>query len=889
MRNRTALLWVLLGVLACLAPTSARAQGSPGLDDAETRFLARHARATGATGMKDSRGVARPQVYEAEDRTGGLHTIGSVWMHMDNTNYSPGNIWWLVSNTTSQDPGMQWPGNSGTEYLIYSNLILGGKDKDGIRRTDEFDELRGELPEFARTRHAYEGIPGGSRGQDDDVDGKFDEDFLNGKDEDGDGRIDEDYGAVSPDMFATEMLDYTPEALTDPGYNEPHVALGLRVQRSSYAWSTPGGSDYVGVHWEITNMTRLIEGVGRNVDSLYVGVFWRPITGARDNPNASGKGLLGWFEIAADGRTKPSEILEDSKRPERASHEDSILHIFWSCNNDGDEGKTPGAGAVTFLGASRFPRLGFKANPTADDIAADEYGYAPRHLSVHSYRYFRSSLPYAQGGRPTTDLELYDAMSNASKKNVEFPDMDNTGSYRAMFSVGPYISLPADSTVEFDVGYCVGKADYIGKGKTLLPTTMDDFDVFQKKFGREVPQGLLSSVQQAWTAYRGVLKPNPRYFSDPNPNNPRRPGEHACNSPRDQRNPGDGGRETCIIAPLGKQVQYRDCQDQEGDLRELSDQHCSWFDLDCDVTTGVCDAARVPLVDRVRWVGAAPPVPPRVQVVRGDQAVQVLWDDISEKIPNPGKLGEVLDFRGYRLYRAVGWKRDPATGPNGPSSDLWELVGEWSKPVGLIANSVLDSVRNPEVSDTAESSYDNTVSCPTHRGVPCRVHKVGYYRYVDRNVLNGFRYFYAVTAYNETNKTNPVTPLDTVEYQETGRSATEENVVVPRTDCSPDVDHIKVVPNPYRFHAAWDLRGSPGDPTGTHINFNHLPCGRYTLRVFSTAGDLVRTFNQEDARGGGTIEWNLVSRNGQDIKAGIYVYSVEGDRGQMVGRFTVIR
>ena len=90
----------LIGALVLLAPM-ARAQGAAALDDQEARYLHKFSRSTGAAeGARGSRGVLQPLIYESEDKSGGLHTIGSVWMHMDNTNYSPGNIWWLVSNTT---------------------------------------------------------------------------------------------------------------------------------------------------------------------------------------------------------------------------------------------------------------------------------------------------------------------------------------------------------------------------------------------------------------------------------------------------------------------------------------------------------------------------------------------------------------------------------------------------------------------------------------------------------------------------------------------------------------------------------------------------------------------------------------------------------------------
>ena len=881
-RARARLACLVAGGLALLAGLPRPAHGTrPGGDPDGPRW----ARATGGGPAVPAagRGAARPGVYEVEIGQGGLHTIGAVWMHMDNTNYSPGNPWWLSG--LNADPGEQWPGNSGVEYLLWSSLWVAGKDKQGVRRVSEFDEIRGENLDFARTRHAYEGMAGGLRGEDDDSDGRVDEDFLNGKDDDGDGRVDEDFGAISPDMWACEMLDYTAEAVTDPTYDEPHVPLGLKVRRSSFAWSTPGGSDFVGVHYDITNDSRRVDGLGHAIDSVYVGMYWRPAVGQRLQPGFTQDDLAGWMEVAADGQTAPATVLADPLHPDRASHEDSILRIFWNCDNDGDEGMVRGAAAVLLLEASRFPRLGFKAQLTSDDMAADDFGNAPRHLAVHTYRLFQAGVPYSQGGRPVTDQERFDAMSNDSKKRVEFPDLDNSGSYRVLFSVGPYVTLPADSTATLDVAFCVGRADYEGPAKNQVPTTLDDLPTFQRKFGGGMAQSLLKSCQEAWHTWGGTFRPNPRYRAD---TDPPLAGAHSCSPAGSPRHPGDSGRETCILAPPGRTLSYRDCRDPEGEFRDLSEVNCTWFDLDCDTTTGVCDIAGVPLVERERWLGEAPPVPPRMRVQPGDRQLEVLWDDQSEHIPDPGT--GALDFKGYRLYRAANWKRDPATGPNGPNDDLWELVGDWARPGGAVNAGTLDQIRNPAFPE-GPAGYDTGVSCPERLGSPCHVHRIGYYHFVDRNVIDGFRYFYAVTAYDQNPKplSTRTTPLDTAVSQETGRSATEANVVVPRTDCAGDVQHVKVVPNPYRFKAAWDLRGSSTDPTGTHVNFNHLPCGRFTLRIFTAAGDLVRTFSDADARGGGTVEWSLVSRNGQDVKAGIYLYSIESDRGQKVGRFVLIR
>ena len=132
-----------------------------------------------------------------------------------------------------------------------------------------------------------------------------------------------------------------------------------------------------------------------------------------------------------------------------------------------------------------------------------------------------------------------------------------------------------------------------------------------------------------------------------------------------------------------------------------------------------------------------------------------------------------------------------------------------------------------------------------------------------------------------------------------------------------------VVPNPYRGVAniqqrpsAWDLTPNGTDPTGTHIDFYGLPDGAWTIKIFTLAGDLVQTLRstdavdastrtatvidshgqrhdnvtrQQDTAGDGQARWNLISRNGQDVVSGIYLFSVDSHRGVERGKFVLIR
>jgi len=193
---------------------------------------------------------------------------------------------------------------------------------------------------------------------------------------------------------------------------------------------------------------------------------------------------------------------------------------------------------------------------------------------------------------------------------------------------------------------------------------------------------------------------------------------------------------------------------------------------------------------------------------------------------------------------------------------------------------------------------------------------VGRYRYDDGDVVNGFTYFYSVTAFDSTLYQSRTTQLGG------RRAAAEADAVVP--EAATDANGRRgawVVPNPYRGYAsiaqrpsAWDLSPNAGDPTGTHIDFMGLPRGRWTIRIWTVAGDLVQELRstdpvneavrrpvtvggatlpgynrQQDSPDDGQARWNLISRSGQDIASGIYLFTVESAEGMQRGRFVIIR
>jgi len=159
---------------------------------------------------------------------------------------------------------------------------------------------------------------------------------------------------------------------------------------------------------------------------------------------------------------------------------------------------------------------------------------------------------------------------------------------------------------------------------------------------------------------------------------------------------------------------------------------------------------------------------------------------------------------------------------------------------------------------------------------------VGRYHYVDHQVKNGFTYFYSVTAFDSTGFGQGKVELN-------GRRAAVEAEGVAPQSASNVKSKVWVVPNPYRDHAPWDRPPVPGDAFARHIDFMGLPAARSVIRIYTLAGDLVQTLDHDGRHGDGQARWDLISRNGQDVASGVYLFTVESGGTHQVGRFVLLR
>lgn len=109
-------------------------------------------------------------------------------------------------------------------------------------------------------------------------------------------------------------------------------------------------------------------------------------------------------------------------------------------------------------------------------------------------------------------------------------------------------------------------------------------------------------------------------------------------------------------------------------------------------------------------------------------------------------------------------------------------------------------------------------------------------------------------------------------------------------DSSTKLD-VKVVPNPYLVRNEWERH-----PDFRKLRFVNLP-NKCTIRIYNLAGDLVRTLEHDETNPrvggipnqyGGDEDWDLLNESRQKPAPGIYLFHVESDIGQQVGKFVLI-
>lgn len=122
----------------------------------------------------------------------------------------------------------------------------------------------------------------------------------------------------------------------------------------------------------------------------------------------------------------------------------------------------------------------------------------------------------------------------------------------------------------------------------------------------------------------------------------------------------------------------------------------------------------------------------------------------------------------------------------------------------------------------------------------------------------------------------------------------DEAVVSAERDISAGIDSVKVVPNPYIMFSEYQV-ASPGQ-NDARLMFTHLPPDG-TIRIFNVAGRFIQELSWEpaDLAGNGDLFWDMLTREGNQIGSGLYVFVLEarnpadGSTLTRSGKFVIIR
>jgi hypothetical protein len=475
--------------------------------------------------------------------------------------------------------------------------------------------------------------------------------------------------------------------------------------------------------------------------------------------------------------------------------------------------------------------LGHTTDAVANFAPLQRFARAPGHVSFR-YTVLANSRPQDSGGVPQDDAGRYAALAGGAPEAPQ----DVADDYEVLLSCGPFETLAPGQSVTLD----------------LALVAAQDLD------------SLRVAALNAIYLYHGSMLnllpdstgPDSRDFTV---------GRSGLN-----------GHEACLEPPVGVSFYAQATCPDQFDLDETPTapstlyQHgeCVWTDADCDICTGFNgNDANLPWSDP----GSTPP-PPSIRVTPGDHRVTVEWDNQPEILIHAGLVGTATSqFVGYRLYRLDGWRDRQSLLP--PLAN-WALVHAYG------ATSANGEVLLPSVTDTT-LAYDKIEYEQKH-------YPIGHYRDADSTAKDGFDYVYVVTTVMDFAFTD-VNGLRATRRIESPITATFDQRITPAAAARSAAGNVWVVPNPFREHAGWDRPAVPGDPLTRHIDFMGLPQTRSTIRIYTVAGDFVAQLDHDGTGGNGEASWDLISRNGQDVVSGIYVYTVDSDLGHQTGHFVVIR
>lgn len=283
-----------------------------------------------------------------------------------------------------------------------------------------------------------------------------------------------------------------------------------------------------------------------------------------------------------------------------------------------------------------------------------------------------------------------------------------------------------------------------------------------------------------------------------------------------------------------------------------------------------------------RYTLPAPPLPPQVKAIPGDQRVTLYWDKRAEASIDP--ISKEKDFEGYRIYRT------------NPGADLIAGANLQSLMVLLTEVDIAGNDVGLNTSLRSRGKFDSLATPVKFPGDDAEYS----YKYEIENLLNGWQYLFSVTGFDKGNPAQRLPSLESSLIQNTLR-------VFPGTPTNDDFsrDEVGVYPNPYYGRAIWD----GNTDRNRKVYFYNLPAD-CEITIYTLSGEVVDQFEHhaEAYRGedilwfktlsgsnatfaGGEHAWDMISRGDQTLATGLYLFTVKDLKSEEVrrGKFVIIK
>lgn len=819
------------------------------------------------------------------------HTIGNVAFSLTN--------WGVFGNSRrvgccdycTAEPAKSWeyPMGSGLDYLgtggLWIGAIVRGSDTLVSLSTDGGDAFTELFPKPAPN-------------------GQFEERTIRTVLKASNSRRCFDVYQTPDAVSEQDLITYYYDTVTNSAYAYPdrwdgrqHKPIGLEITQKSYSWSYDYAKDFLLMDLGLRNLSD--DALGK----VYVGIFMDHDVGHYRltwGPN--------WDDITGFVGAVPSAL---------APRVLDTLNIAWTADNDGDPGlgrferlSVTGVAGVRVL-KSPTPDLKFSFNWWASNpVASRDWGPNKKNRQIV---YRKGSL-----GTPQGDVNRYHMLSNGEQdydqiesaidhqaegwlpppKDAQLAaDLADGYDTRYLFSFGPF-DIPRDSTLSLTLAFVAGPgfhADARNFGRYFDPA---DPDLFRQHLDYS---GLIRNAQWAgWVydtpgydtdgdGYRGdyrIVGRDTAYY-------------RGDGVPDFQGPPPPPAPELRFATAQGKVIVHWNGYRSETTLDYFSGTaDFEGYRVYLSRTGRLEDFALLTQRDNVnylrmqyqpsidRWTVSGRPMTV--------DSLQVLYNDLVDSVYN---------FRPFH-----------------PDSFTVRLVERAMREVVLdeVDRSRLDTNyycfepynSNDKVNDTSAATLADCCSSEVlgvirkrfpfatladtvvEEGVPYPAFYE--YEYALDGVHVAEPVFISVTAFDFGDPEVGLTSL------ESSPLANAEEVWP--INSSAVVDSLRpkpgVYPNPYRL--ADDYNGNnwenarglePDAERARKVTFTNVP-DTCTVTIWSLDGDLVKELAHKadpHSSEASVVVWNMITRNTQAIKTGIYIYAIESRFGTDVGKLVVIK